>query len=179
MANQYPQINAGSRITAGLLQSMIPVVVRKPSSTARTSQATVSDDPDLTYPLQANATYFVEFYIKYAAAAVTNVVKMQTAWNVPSGASGTRSCLGAGSSATDASADNVAMHTGIHGFNSVIEVYGGRSNSDSNQLLLVETSVITTTNSGACTFQWSQNASNATHAATVTADSFMRITRLA
>lgn len=177
MTNQYPVIAAGQRITTNLLNAMIPVIVRKPSTTTRLSTTTPTDDPDLTFTLAANSVYFVEFYIKYAGQ-MTSATGFKTAWTVPSGASGTRSAVGPGSAATDASADNIAMHSGIHGYATTVS-YGGRSNSDTNQLLAVETSLMSTTSAGACTLQWSQATSNASHAAGVFSDSFMRITKIA
>lgn len=176
MANQYPVIAAGQRITSSLLNAMIPVVVRKPSTTARTNTTTLADDPDLTYVLAANSVYYVEFYIKYAGQ-MTSATGFKTAWTVPSGASGTRSAIGPGSAANDGSADNISMHSGIHGYTTAVG-YGGRSNSDSNQLIVLESSVVNTSSQGACTLQWAQNTLNASHAASVFSDSFMRITQL-
>lgn len=176
---QYPSFSAGQRITAGLLQSVVPVIVTKPATTARLSTVTPTDDPDLSFLLAANATYYIEFNVKYAAAVVTNVVGFRTAWTVPVGASGLRTSQGAGATAVEATAQDDTMHTGVHGYNSTTLVYGGRSSSDTNQLLCIETAIMTTSSAGTCAFQWSQGTTNASHAASVFSGSFMRITRLA
>jgi hypothetical protein len=177
MANQYPVIAAGQRITTNLLNAMIPVVIRKPSSTARTSTTTLADDPDLTFQLAANSVYFVEFMIKYATPGASGTAGFKTGWTVPSGASGNRTSVGAGSAATDTGADNMATHTGVHGY-ATAETYGSRLTSTTNQLWLIETSTVNTSSAGTCAFQWAQQTSNAS-ATTVFSDSIMRITQLA
>lgn len=181
--SQYPAFSAGQRVTAALLQSMQPVYIIKAATTARLNTVTPTPDPDLTYNLAANATYFIEFDIKYAAAAVAGttsaVVGFRTSWAVPTGAGGLRTSLGPGASATDGTAQDDTMHSGVHGYNSVTLIYGGRSTSSTNQLSLRETAVLTTTSGGACAFQWSQTTASTTYAASVFGGSFMRITQLA
>lgn len=177
MANQYPVITAGTEVDVTLLNAMIPVVIRKPADTSRTSTTTVADDPDLTFKLGANSIYFVEFMIRYAAPGASGTAGFKTAWNVPSDAAGLRTCMGPGSSATDTLADNISMHSGVHGYSTTI-TYGSRSTSTSNQLWAIETAVVTMTTAGPCALQWSQQTSNVA-ATKVAADSIMRITQLA
>lgn len=177
MANQYPVITAGERITAELLRSMIPVIVRKQTNTARSSTTTLTDDPELTFSLGANSVYFVEFIVKYATPGASGTAGFKTAWTTPSGASGNRTALGPGSSASDSNADNISMHSGIHGFTTAV-IYGSRSTSTSNQLALIETAVVTTSSAGTCAFQWAQQTSNGSNT-TLFGDSIMRVTQLA
>jgi hypothetical protein len=174
--SRYPAIAAGQRITTNLLNAMIPVVIDKPSATSRSSTTTVADDPDLTYTLGANGMYLVEFYIKYSTPGPSGTAGFKTQWTVPSGASGNRTCMGPGSSQNDGGADNISMHSGVHGYTTA-ETYGSRGTS-TNQLLAIETSIVTTTSSGACALQWAQQTSNAS-ATSVAVDSFMRIVQLA
>jgi hypothetical protein len=172
--SQYPVIAAGQRITTSLLNAMMPAYVNKGTNTVRTSTATVADDPDLTFQLAANSSYFVEIYIKYdtTSNASTNL-GLKTAWTVPSGAAGTRTSIGAGS--TQAADDNVSSHHGVHAFTTTV-TYGRRSGG--NQLWALETAVVDTTSAGTLALQWAQDTSS-TASVTVHTDSFMRIKQLA
>lgn len=156
----YPTIAAGSRVTAGLLQSMQPLVAYKSADTLRASTTTLADDPDLTMQLAANATYLVEMRISFATITGTGAPLLKTAWDVPAGASGNRSAQGPGSAATDSNADNMATHAGIHAFNTTV-TYGGR-NSATSECIAIETGLITTASAGTLAFQWAQATSNAT-----------------
>jgi hypothetical protein len=174
--SKYPAIAAGQRITTNLLNAMIPEIIDKPAATSRTSTTTVSDDPDLTFTLAANSMYFVEFFIKYSTPGASGTAGFKTQWTVPSGAGGNRTALGPGSTQTDSGADNISVHSGVHGFTTAV-TYGSRGTT-SNQLMAIETALVTTTSSGTCALQWAQQTSNAS-ATTVAADSFMRVTQLA
>jgi hypothetical protein len=171
----YPTIAAGTRITAALLQSMLPQTVYKPANTDRTATTTLADDPDLTVQLAANAVYQVEMRIYYATTTGTGAPLFKTAWDAPSGATGNRSCTGPGSAATDGGADNMAMHSGVHNFATTV-TYGGR-NSATSQCVAIETGTITTSAAGALAFQWAQATSSAT-AVRVGAASSMTVRRI-
>lgn len=170
--SQYPVIAAGQRITTSLLNAMMPAYVNKGTNTVRTSTATLADDPDLTYQLAANASYFVEIYIKYDTTDATHTT-IKTAWTVPSGATGTRTALGSGS--TQTSDDNVSSRHGVHNFTTAV-TYGERTGG--SQMWALETAVIDTTSAGTLALQWAQVASS-TSSVTVHTDSFMRIKQLA
>lgn len=177
MTNQYPQINAGSRITAALLMSMLPVEIRKPSQTARTSTTTYADDPDLTFELAANAVYWVEFIINYATPGPAGTAGFKTAWTVPSGATGNRYVNGPGDSQNDGNANNISGRFGTHAFTTAIG-YGSRGTSTTSGLGVREWCVVNTTSGGTCALQWAQQTSNAS-ATTIFADSLMRVRRMA
>ena len=168
---QYPQILAGQRITAAQLTSMMPVEIYKLSNTDRASTVTLTDDPELTYTLEANAVYRVEAFLHYAAISAAG---FQAAWTVPSGATGNRSALGAGS--TQVSSDNVSGRFGVHAYGTAAD-YGDRA-SASNQMFAYEESILTTSSAGTLAVQWAQSTSNAT-ASRLAAGSSMRIKRLA
>lgn len=170
--SQYPVIPAGSRITAGLLSSMLPVFVRKASDTSRASTTTVTDDPDLTTTLEANAMYRVTFWIHYSAAAAGG---FKTQWTVPSGASGLRSCWGVGTSPTSTTDPQGDGRWGVHGFTTATS-YGTRDST--NQVLAKEEGDIVTTSAGTLALQWAQTASSAT-ATRVVSRSFLLVRRLA
>lgn len=172
-ANTYPQIAAGDDITADLLSKMLPRIIVKPSATSRTSTTTLADDPDLSMALEANATYFVEFFLYYNG---DDTGRFKTIWTVPSGSTGNRGVIGEGSTVTTATnADNVLGRFGVHAYGTSV-VYGTRNSA--NQLQAYESGVIITTSSGNVTLQWAQNSSSTT-ATTLNNTSLMRVTRLA
>ena len=172
---QFPNITAGRRITTGLLRQMIPVIVVKQTFTSRTSTTTAADDPELTFPLEANSTYLVEFAVKYNTPGPSGTAGFKTIWTVPAGAGGSRTALGPGSTQTNSNADNISMRSGVHGYTTEV-AYGSRNST--SQLALWESAVVTTSNAGTCALAWAQQTSNAT-ATTVLGGSYMRITQLA
>lgn len=173
MPDQYPQIAAGDELTADLLMSMLPRIISKSVDEGRDTTTTLANDSELLMTLEANATYFVEFYLNCAAL---DAAKIKTAWSVPAGATGSRNVLGPGSTANQASMDNVSMRAGTHTFTTSV-TYGTR-NSAVNGFYVQETAVVVTSSSGTCALQWAQDASNATDT-TIYARSLMRVTRIA
>lgn len=153
--SRYPVITSGQRVTADLLSSMLPDIIVKPASEDRSSTTTFADDTDLTTTLSANAVYLVEFNVLYAT---TNVAGFRTAWTVPSGATGVRTSVSAGSAQTQANADNISGRWGVHNFTTATN-HGDRNDS-TNLLWLLERSVVTTTSSGTLALQWSQVTSS-------------------
>ncbi|RLV66360.1 hypothetical protein STAN_1881 [Streptomyces sp. CBMAI 2042] len=153
--SRYPTIAAGQRLTAELLQSMLPQERWKTAHEDRTSTTTFADDSDLTMWLEGNATYHAIFYLHYAAPSAAG---FKTAWTVPAGSTGARSAQGPGSAVTDASASTTSRF-GVHAFGTSVS-YGTR-NSSSNQVLAQEEAVIITTNPGTLAIQWAQDTSNA------------------
>lgn len=172
----YPSILAGQRITASLLQAMLPLIAYKTANTDRSATTTLTDDPDMTVQLAANAVYRVEMRIYYATTTGTGAPLFKTAWDVPSGATGNRSAQGPGSNAVDPGADNIAVHSGVHAFATTV-TYGGRA-SAVNQCVAIETATITTTNAGTLALQWAQATSSAT-AVRVAAGSVLTAHRIA
>ena len=171
--SRYPVLYAGQRMTAdGVLTPMEQQFVLKVSSEDRSSTTTLTADSDLQIALEANAVYHVEMYIHYATQSTPG---FQTEWSVPSGASGNRWCLGAGS--TQVASDNVGGRWGVHNFTGTLVEYGDR-NSSTNLNGALEQGVITTSSAGTLALTWAQVVSNASNTR-VGAGSFMRVTRLA
>jgi hypothetical protein len=170
----YPAIAGGDDITADLLVSMLPMFAVKSSATTRTSTTTLADDPELTLTLAANAKYFVEFFLYYGAI---NAEKFKTAWTVPSGVTGTRATLGPGSTANQASMDNVSMRAGAHLY-TTSATYGTRDDNTGPCLAYETSIVITGASSGTLAVKWAQGTSGSTGTA-LFEGSFMRVTRLA
>lgn len=174
MANQYPQIAAGDELTADLLMSMLPYTINKPSDTGRSNTATPTIDPDLQMTLEANATYFVEFHLHYAAV---DAAQFKTDWTVPSGASGNKCVMGMSASNTaNTNADNATGRYGVHGYTTDV-TYGTRNHA-TNQVYALETATVVTSSGGTLGINWAQVTSNA-GVTTLFANSFMRVTRIA
>jgi uncharacterized protein (DUF2235 family) len=168
--SRYPVLYAGQRLTAPLLSSMLEERIVKTVNEDRASTTTLAADTDLTVTLDASAVYHVQIYIHYAAVSAAG---FQTDWTVPSGASGSRWVLGAGS--TQVSSDNVPGRFGVHTFATAAE-YGDRA-SATNLMGGLEEAIVTTTNAGTLALRWAQATSNAT-AARVAAGSHMRVRRI-
>jgi hypothetical protein len=172
--SRYPVIYAGQRITGALLQSMIPDEIQKLVNTDRNSTTTVADDPDLTTTLEANARYFIEFELWYAATNASGGIK--TAWTVPSGVTGNRSALGLADSVSSGVPEGSGRF-GVHAFTTAV-AYGDRASS-TNLVVAKECALLTTaSSSGTCALQWAQNVSDAANCR-MGAGSLMRVTRLA
>ncbi|MCX4703857.1 hypothetical protein [Streptomyces sp. NBC_01373] len=168
--SRYPVLYAGQRLTAPLLSSMIADTIVKNSNEDRAATTTLAADTDLTVTLEANAVYKVSIFIRYAALSVAG---FQTDWTVPSGASGNRWALGAGS--TQVSSDNVGGRWGVHTFATACE-YGDRNHA-TNLMGALEEAIVTTTNAGTLALRWAQATSNAT-ATRVGAGSCLIVQRL-
>ncbi|MFD4257709.1 hypothetical protein ACFWR9_08755 [Streptomyces sp. NPDC058534] len=153
--SQYPILYAGRRLQSGLLSSMLPTEAYKRSTLTRTATTTTADDPDLQFTLEANAIYFVEFFVHYQAPSAELI---KTTWSVPSAAVGLRSAWGAASGVVsgDPSGDG---RWGIHAFTTTC-TYGTRSSA--SQTMLVETGQVETTTAGTVAFQWAQATSGLT-----------------
>lgn len=180
------QFLTGQRLTADLLNtninSYLPVTTIKAATTTRASTATLADDTDLVVPVEANTTYLIEFYLKYAT---TSAAGFQTAWSVPAGvASSNKQVQGLGfnSGTPFATVDNTpsgttfASRAGVHGFTTAIQ-YGSR-NSVSLQVWAYEWSMLTTGGTaGNVALQWAQVTSTAVNT-TLNSTSFARIQKM-
>lgn len=66
---QYPQILAGTTITASLLNSMLVLDAYKAVDTSRSTTTTLTADPDLAITVAAAGTYDFEGYLNFEGAA--------------------------------------------------------------------------------------------------------------
>lgn len=154
----YPNYVGGQRLTAADLAAGQFLIVTKAANTDRASTASPADDPDLQFDLAESSVYAIEFFLQYACITAAGFI---TAWRIPSGATGNKGIQGAGSSATDTSANNISMRSGVHGVGTFTASYGSRA-SATNQLLAYEECMLTTSAAGEVALQWAQNSSNAT-----------------
>lgn len=158
---QFPVITAGTRLTADLLNSMLPNYVIKPADTARASTVTATTDPDLvTGTLVAGGVYIIEFRIQFAALQAAGI---RTQWLVPSGATGSKDAMGPAAGATaNASGDTSDLRWAVHGAGTAV-LYTDVRNSVSSSQVINERGVITIgATAGTVALQWAQNVTNAT-----------------
>jgi hypothetical protein len=146
----------GQRLTAALLESMLPIMVRKTTGeTAPTSSAAVQDDDELFVSVEANSIYFVDAWIRYNASS--NVPDLRTNWTYPSGSTFTRTEWGAPTGST----------TGADTIDTTVATSGDVSRgADANpRSLYVKGELTTGSTAGTFRFQFGQVTSSA---ATVT-----------
>lgn len=153
-------LRAGMVPTADELAGLSWEFVYKPANTDRASTTTFADDPDLTVQLEANSTYYVSMFVKYAALSAAAI---KTQWTVPTGATGSRSAIGP-EQGVDLSAGTSGSggtgRWGIHNYTTTV-IYGTR-NSATNLCCAIEEATVFTTSAGTLALSWAQNASNAT-----------------
>lgn len=173
--SRFPVLNGFDELTISQLNYMIDDVNVKASSLTRASTTTLADDTDFAMPLEANATYLIEYWIRHASITAE---KLKTAWNPASvGWTGSRQVTGPGTTSADTSADNDNARWGGHAFTTAI-AYGNR-NSAANAVWNMEwATVITDGTAGNMTLQWAQSTSGAT-GVTVLSGSYGRARRLA
>jgi len=95
MAEQYPTLAGGQRITGALLRSMLPLFARKTADTPRAATTAATADPHLQFDVEANAVYSMDGWIKYDGPTTAD---LNLDWSAPSGALGEWYCWGAGHS---------------------------------------------------------------------------------
>ncbi|MGY5127267.1 hypothetical protein [Streptomyces nigrescens] len=170
--------STGLAVTGSISARNVPSFVYKTTSTDRASTTTLADDPDLVGTFIAGDTYLVELHL-LIGAGTTGL--MNTAWKVPSGATGLKavhgpSSVAAGTDTLTNAADNITARMGSHAFTTTITY--GRRNANSNLLYVIETGIVTMgATTGLFALQWAQSASSAT-ATRMGVGSWARFTRL-
>lgn len=168
---QFPVITAGTRLTADVLNSMLDNFIFKPADTSRASNTTMSNDPDMVCPVDANATYFIEMVILFAGIATAG---FRTQWTVPSGSSFNKRIAGPGSAnAAEANANTTEMRWSVVSATSAVN-YTNPRNSASLQVYTIETAIAQIgATAGNITLQWAQTVSQTT-GTVVAANSYIR-----
>jgi hypothetical protein len=148
--------------------------VLKPSDTARTSTATVADDPHLTATVAANGVYYVRFVL-FATSADTANTDFKTAWAATATSTGLR--LAHGPTDTAAGFTSRTQTQGRfsgHGLTTTVNYQ-----ADTLAIAVIEEAIVTVgATGGSITLQWSQTVSD-TDAVTILQNSYMQIRRLA
>lgn len=172
MAEAYPTLLAGQRLTAALLRSMLPQTVRKTADESRSATTTYADDTHLVFAAEANAVYTMVGWIKYFADPTPDI-KVSIA--VPSGCLGEWAWNMPGSNTLGTGTVGYAIRTETNDVNGSRTGYG---TSDSNHFTPISGLFRMSSTAGNIALQWAQNTSNAT-ATTLFTDSWMQFQRIA
>ncbi|MEV0805725.1 hypothetical protein [Micromonospora sp. NPDC050200] len=148
-----------------------PLFVYKPSTTARTSQTAVADDPHLTLPAQANAIYLMECVLGVDGAAAGD---LKVAWSVPAGAFMNRATDGPAPSATDR--DNLTVTRRING--SATELTYGLVGAGAATNVEERAVLVTSGTAGSVTLRWAQATSSTTATQLTANNAFLTLTRV-
>jgi hypothetical protein len=164
---RFPEVKGGQEYTADFMRSLLPLWVIKDSNTDRASTTTFADDPEFKLEnLLANAVYNIQFAVKFAGDLDGDI---KTNWTLPTGATGTRLCLGPGSTANQASAAFMNMRCGAHGVTTSVH-YSATRDLVTLEVWCWERAVIRMgTVDGDVVLSWAQAASSGT-ATRVSAD---------
>ncbi len=172
MAEAYPTLAAGQRLTASLLRSMQAQVVRKTADTSRSATTTAADDPHLVFDVEANAVYTMWGWIKYFADPTPDI---QFKFVGPTGALGEWAWNPPGSGTAASSTAGYSIRTETNDINVARAGYG---TSDTQMYTPVSGCWRIGSTAGTIAFQWAQNSSNAT-ASIVYTDSWLAFLRVA
>lgn len=173
--SQYPVVGGGTKVDDQFLSDMIDnYVIKNADATPRTTVTLVAD-PDLTFPVLANAIYAVQFHIRWAGLQAAG---LRTTWTVPSGTSGNKDAAGPGSAnAIQADANTTEMRWAVHGYGTAV-LYTNPRNSVSLQTFCDEYALLAVgSTAGSVTLNWGQNVANAT-GSLVVANSYVKYRRV-
>lgn len=176
MAESYPALRAGQKVTGSLLTSMKPLTVRKLSDTARTS-TTPTADPELQFTVEANAVYRMEGILYYDGSVETDI---QIDWSAPTGSDGSWGAVGAPE--TEAFTPNVNVsQVKLVGTGTITSAraYGVDNLGTGSPLTLhVRSLLITGSTAGTYSLDWSVQ-SGEVGTITMLNDSFLALRRIA
>ena len=172
---QYPVVGGGTPVDDQFLSDMIDNYVIKAADATPRVNSTLAADPDLTFPVVANALYEVTFNIRWAGLQAAG---LRTDWTVPAGTTGNRECMGPGSAnAVQADANTTELRWAVHGYGTAC-LYTNPRNSVSLQTMTIEHALLAVgATAGSCTLRWAQNVTNAT-GSLVNANSFVKYRRI-
>lgn len=184
MAEYYPQLAGGQRITGSLLRSMLPQTARKTADTARTATTAAVADPHITFDVVANAVYTFHGWVKYDG---DNAGDLKLQMTVPSGALGEWTAWGTGNNVVgSSSAPALQVNTqGAIGYmvrTETAEVNVSRNHgalgAGVGLTLLIYGTVRVGSTAGTVSLDWAQAASSAT-ATDLFTDSWLEMRRTA
>ena len=185
MAESYPSLAGGQRLTGALLRSMLPQTARKTSDTARSSTTSRVADPHLTFDVVANAVYTFHGWLKFDGDVNADLSLQLT---VPSSALGDMTVWGAGNNVIGATAvpalqSNVGDPRGYMVRTESLDVnsartYGALGTGGTPMGMLMMGTVRVASTPGTVSIDWAQAVSSATATTTYT-DSFLEFRRIA
>jgi len=139
----------------------VPLAAIKPADTGRSSNTTVTADPDLQLAVAANATYEVTAIIQYKGGT-NGSSDAQFQLTVPTGTTGFVVVTGVQITSFPTTRIVVAAFG--------VSVNAGTSGTGNPQGLIIKATVVTAGTAGTLAVAWAQNTSSGT-ATTVTANS--------
>ena len=149
----------------------VPWYSVKPANESVTSSTTVQNDNDLTVVLAASATYEVEAFLIVTGPTAADI---KTQWTVPSGATGSRLCVGPTPTAAGFTGQGqTEARMSAHGWGTTVTY-----SIETAATVICERGPLVTTTAGTLTLQWAQVTSNAT-ATVVGTNSYLKVTRIA
>jgi len=141
------------------------VSIIKPADTNRTSDTTLSDDPHMLFPMEANSAYFIDMFINLYVRANPD---FKYAISVPSGGF-FRSMQRIVAQNTTITQDIITSVPGSTALTTTVDNYG---------FIRITGPYTNGANTGNWAFQWAQNTTDGTNAATVVQGSMIRYFRL-
>lgn len=176
----FPTFAAGDRVTAQMLNDMqSTVIVATTAQTVNNTTVHVNDNT-LSVPVEANASYFIEFFLIFSQSGAANS-DVDIMWSVPSGTSGLKQVTGS----TDGNAVDGAEYisrteTGARmgGHNFTFEVRYNMEPLASRPQCSMESALINVDGvAGNVVIQWAQGTAAAQNLSR-DAFSFVRYTRI-
>lgn len=172
MAERYPAFRAGQKVTGSLLASMQPITVRKVADTARATN-TVSADPELQLDVEANGVYVFEGQLYVSGTVATDDINV--GFYGPLGSDGMWGVVGPSEDAPDVGPSEVRIiGTAINSGRNYGTGVGGAANPG---LHVCHGDLTVGSTAGTFSMQWARTAGAGT--ATVYADSWIKLTRIA
>jgi hypothetical protein len=185
MAEAYPTYLAGQRITASLLSSAQPQIVRKTADTSRSATTTRTADPHLAFDIVTNGVYVFDGWLKWDG---DNAGDISIQLTVPTGTLGDWTLWGTGNNVIGASAvpalqSNTGDPRGYMVRSESLDVNNARSygalGTGGTPLAMVFTGTVRGgSTAGTVSIDWAQASSSAT-ATTLYTDSWIRFQRIA
>jgi len=152
---RYPEILAGNRITAQLLDSMLPDVIVKPATESVTSSTTFQDDDDLVAPVEANAQYKIRLYLLYSSSDIGDI---EVGWTGPTGAT---MDWGMTAASNNTGSVTTVPNMTLPGLTITgVNELGGSGGSNITGIL--EGTLTTSSTAGTLQFRWTQGTSDGT-----------------
>lgn len=173
--SQYPDVAGATKVDDVFLAAFLDNYVIKAADATPRVNATLTADPDLTFPVVANALYEVLFNIRWAGLLAAG---LRTDWTVPSGTTGNRCCLGPGSAnAAQVDANTTEMKWGVFPYGTAV-LYTDPKNANTLQVFTEEKALLAVgATAGSVTLRWAQNVTNAT-GTIVNAQSYVKYRRI-
>ncbi|NUL03606.1 hypothetical protein HRW07_10230 [Streptomyces lunaelactis] len=167
---QYPIILAGMRLTADLLNSMMPLHARKTTTTSRASTIALATDPELQVAVEANAEYTFHAYIR-CSGVVAGGISLQ--FSGPAGSTGSWGARTINTGEISSAGLSSQVRTSI-GAPKDFEVIS----TTAAQTVMPVGRLYTAGTAGIFSLDWAQDDSSAT-ATAVEADSWFELRRIA